>query len=182
MNSGQVNSNLKLLAKTSLIVFIGILLSKLFSYIYRIIIVRQFGLEIYGRFTITVMLVTWFTTIASLGLSEGALRFIALYRGQKSQDKIKSLLKSVFSILIITGILSGVILFFLSDIISSGIFKDPGLIIFLKFSSIAVPFVTLGVIFTLTVAGMLIVPHSAAVTVGNVPNTGVILVSFTLSR
>lgn len=45
-----LNSALRLLAKTSVFVFIGVVISKVISYFYRIVIARYFGSEVYGLF------------------------------------------------------------------------------------------------------------------------------------
>ena len=56
----EVNQGLKILAKSSIIVFIGIFLSKILIYIYRIIIARNFGPEVYGLFSLAIIIMGWF--------------------------------------------------------------------------------------------------------------------------
>ena len=62
-NRGNVkglDKSLKLLVKTSVIVFIGIALSKILTYGYRVIIARHYGPEVYGLFSLSLMIVGWF--------------------------------------------------------------------------------------------------------------------------
>ena len=74
----EVNRGLRTLAKGSLIVLIGIIVSKILSYAYRIIIARSLGPEIYGTFSLAVIIASWIIIIAKFGLTGGVLRFIPL--------------------------------------------------------------------------------------------------------
>ena len=78
----NIDKSLKLIAKSSIIILCGIFISKLLTYIYRIIIARTFGPEIYGVFSLILMIVGILTPIINLGLNEGLLRFISLSRGK----------------------------------------------------------------------------------------------------
>ncbi len=139
-----INRGLKLIAKSSMIIFIGIFLSKLFLYAYRIIIARHYGPEVYGLFALSIMLIGWFRIVAGLGIKEGLVRYISLFRGKKQEKKIPPLFKRSFSLLVLTSVLAGILLFFLSSFIALEIFHNSDLIIFLKIFSIVVPFSVLG--------------------------------------
>jgi len=140
-NSGYKRKNLldtslKLLVKTSFIVFIGLILSKTLGYAYRIIIARYFGPEIYGIFTLALTIVSFFSTIAAFGFLDGLLRFIPLLRARKKQNEINYLIEKTRRIYIVVGFISTILLFFLSEFISVNIFHNPSLTIFLKIMSI----------------------------------------------
>jgi len=135
----ELDNSLKLLAKASFVLFIGIFLSKLFTYIYRIIIARHFGPEVYGLFSLALMTVGIIVIFAKLGLPEGNLRYVSFYRGKKQKNKIRYLFKYSLYLLALSSILFGIALFFLSDFISISIFHNPNLIIFLKIFSITIP-------------------------------------------
>ncbi|MFH1307817.1 MAG: flippase [archaeon] len=143
----ELNKSLNLLAKSSVIVFIGIFLSKLLAYIYRIIIARYFGPEVYGIFSLALMIVGWFTIFSALGLSEGIVRYISLYRGEGNKNKIRYIFRYTLKFLVVSGIISGVLLFILADFISVNIFRNIELSVFLKFFSISIPFSILSYIF-----------------------------------
>ena len=137
-----VNKGLKFIAKSSFIVFISLILSKLFLLLYRIIITQHYGFEIYGLFALSLMLMGWFRLVSGLGLKQGLLRHISLFKGEK--EKIQYLLKISFFTLIITSILAGILLFLFSDFIALKLFSNPNLAIFLKIFSIVIPFAVLG--------------------------------------
>ncbi len=135
----ELDNSLKLIFKTFVFVLAGFVFAKFLGYLYRIIIARYFGPEVYGLFSLATIILFWFVTIASLGFSEGILRYVAFYRGAKSTDKIKYIFKFSLSFLLITGLFSGLTLFFLSEFISIKIFHNTGLIIFLKLLSFLIP-------------------------------------------
>ncbi len=138
-NSNELDSSLKLIAKTSMIVFIGIILSKILTYIYRIIIARHFGPEVYGLFSLGLMILSLTVIFSKLGLPQGNLRYISFYRGKKQINKIRHIFQSSLILLFFSSIICGITLFFLSNFISINIFHNPDLIIFLKFFSMVVP-------------------------------------------
>lgn len=137
--NSSVDKSLKLLAKTSIIVFIGLIISKIFLYLYRITIARYLGPEVYGLFSLTFMISQWFMAVFSFGLLEGLFRYIAFYRGKNEIDKAAYIYKKSSKILLVSSLIAGVFLFALSDFISIKIFNDANLIIFLRMFSLLIP-------------------------------------------
>lgn len=139
-NEKEFDKSLKLIAKSSIIIFIGITLSKFFTYLYRIIIARSFGPETYGLFSLSIMISGWFIIFASFGLGQGMLRYVSFYRGKKEKDKIKYIFRKSLLVLFFSGVVAGALLFALSPLIANKIFNEPGLVNFLKLFSLVVPF------------------------------------------
>lgn len=139
--------SLGLLAKSSVIVFIGIFLSKILSYVYRVIIARQFGPEAYGLFSLAVMLSGWIIVIATLGLNEGVLRYISLFRGKREIGKIQYVIRASAMLLAAAGVLGGVILYLSAPFLAVDIFHNKSLIIFLRIFSFIVPLSVVGNVF-----------------------------------
>ena len=128
----EIDKGLKLLAKTSVFVFITVFLSKIFAYIYRIIVARHFGPEVYGIFSLALIIFSFFAVFSSLGLKGGILRFFSQYMSRKEYSKMNFLLKYSSTILFFTGILFAILLFYSSEFIALTFFNEPRLIIFLK--------------------------------------------------
>ena len=143
----KFNNILELMFETSLFVLIGILLSKIFSYLYKIIIARYFGADIYGLYSLSLVIVGLFAAISGLGLSEGSLRYISLYRGKNEISKIRYVYKTTFKITLFTTITAALILFFSAEFISLTFFKNNDLIIFLKVFSFLIPFWVFSIFF-----------------------------------
>ena len=146
----KVDQGLKLLVKSSIIVFIGLFFSKILLYVYRIIIARYFGPEVYGLFALSTAILGWFIAFSSFGLSEGILRYVSFYRGKKQNKKIRYIFKISLVTLIFSSIISGLLLFSLSEFISIAIFHNADLIIFLKIFSVIIPIALLSNIFLST--------------------------------
>ena len=87
----HLDTSLKLIVKTSFIVFLGLMVSKLLGYGYRILIARFFGPEAYGLFSLTLSIVPFFTTLAFFGLTDGLMRFIPMLRAKNKDDEIESI-------------------------------------------------------------------------------------------
>lgn len=136
----EINHGLKLLVKTSFFVFIAIVLSKVFSYSYRIIIARYFGAEVYGVFSLSMVIIGWFVAFSSLGFTEGLVRYLSFYRGKNEITKIKYLVKFSSRVLFFSTLIIALISFCFSDFISITIFHNPDLSIFLKVFSVMIPF------------------------------------------
>jgi len=146
-DSGEIDHNLKLIAKSSIFIFLMLLFSKIFSYFYRIVIARYFGPEIYGIFSLATIILALFVIFSSAGLSEGVLRFIPIYRGKKEKEKIKYTFHFVSKLLFVFSLIVAIFLFFTSKTIALDIFKEPGLEIFLKIFSFFVPIWVFGTLF-----------------------------------
>lgn len=147
MKENNLDYSLKLIAKSSLIIFVGLFFSKLFMYLYRAIIARYFGPEVYGLYSLAVMIVGWFVLFSVVGLNSGILRYVPFYRGKNEINKIRYIFKSIFIFLFFTSIIFGVILFLLSSFISINIFHNSNLTIFLKIFSITIPLIVLSQLF-----------------------------------
>ena len=76
------NSSLRRVAKSSFIVFFGIIFSKLITFIYRVIIAKNLGPEPYGLFSLAFIISSIFIAISCFGLHEGVLRYVSFYRGK----------------------------------------------------------------------------------------------------
>jgi len=136
----SLDNSLKLLVRTSFIVFIGIVISKIVTYFYRIIIARHLGPEIYGIFSLASMIFGWFAAIFSFGLADGLLRYVSIYRAKEDNGEINYITKKTLLILSISSIFATLLLFLSSEFISINFFHNSELIIYLKIFSIALPF------------------------------------------
>lgn len=138
-NNKIIEKDLSILAKSSLFVFVAIFLSKIFIYLYRVVIARYYGPEVYGLFSLAFMIVGLFVVLSSLGFVEGIARFIPRYRAKKEKEKIRYLTNFSKNILFISSIFSAVILYFTSEFISISFFHNAELILYLKIFAFLIP-------------------------------------------
>lgn len=135
-----IDSKLNLLAKSSLVVFIGIFLSKILAYIYKIVIGRYYGPESYGFFSLGIMVLGIFTAFVGFGLSEGLHRFLPIYLSKKEKEKYKYAISFSKKVFAISGVVGTILMFFLSEFIAEYFFHSPELAIYLKIFSFVIPF------------------------------------------
>lgn len=143
----QFQGNLKLIANSAIIVLIGIFISKVLLYAYRIIIARYYNPEVYGLFSIALMISGWFVVFSCLGLGEGVLRYMAYYRGKDNKKVVKEVFITSLKIVIPLSIISGLIMFLLSGFFATNIFHDSSLKLYIQLFSITVPLFAISQVF-----------------------------------
>lgn len=154
IKSERVDNSLKLIVKSSFVVFAFIILSKILTFVYRILVARYYGAETYGIITLTLVVVGIVVTLASLGIPQGVMRFVPGYRGEGEQKKIKYILQVSSKILIITSLSASVILFIFSDYLAVKIFESEELGMFLRIFSMLVPLWVLSNFFMTTLTAL----------------------------
>ena len=130
--------SLKKITKGAGIAFIGVVISKILGYVYRVLIART-DIEIYGLISIGIALFSLLTTISLLGLHKGLLRYVSFYKGKEDFEKIKQTIKTSLKITIPFSIFISVLFFIFSKQISLYFFHTPDLNLVFKIFAFAVP-------------------------------------------
>ena len=123
-NDRDLNHYLKILVKSSLFIFLATVISKLASYGYKILIARSFGAEVYGLFSLALIVISIAASIATLGLGEGLVRYISLYRGKKDLESAKKLIITSRNIFFILGLIFTIILILIAPILAEKVFHS----------------------------------------------------------
>jgi O-antigen/teichoic acid export membrane protein len=137
---------LKKIAKGAGIFLIGLLLSKILGYAYRIIIAR-IGVEQYGLLSIALAVFGICMTLSLLGLSDGVIRFVSFYKGKSDQRRIKGVITSALKITLPLSLSCATVLFFASNWIAITFFHNSDLSILLKIMAFGIPLDVLRTIF-----------------------------------
>lgn len=141
--SEPLDDSLKKIAQGTGIAAMGMALGLLFSFITRLIIAR-YGLQsYYGTFSLALVVLQTAAIISSLGLSRGATRYIAFFRGAGEETKVRMTMFTSIRFSTLASIVIGLVIFFAADAIARGIFNAPELTPALKIFAIGVPFTTL---------------------------------------
>ena len=143
-----VNQSLQKIAKGTGIIFVGTIIGMFLGFVSRIIIVRYITQSEYGIYTLAMVLMSIFVTISTLGLQQGSTRYIAYFRGKNEEGKVSGVISSSIKIALVASVISALILFLSSDVISTNIFHMSELSTPLKIFSAAIPFTVLITIFT----------------------------------
>ena len=142
-----VNQSLQKIAKGTGIIFIGTIMGMGLGLISRVLLARFFTQSEYGIYSLALVLLSIFVTIALFGLQDGAARQIGYYRGRDDSLKVKGIIFSAIQIVLIASIILSFILFLASDILSTKIFHDPVLAAPLKVLAFTIPFLALTQLF-----------------------------------
>lgn len=133
--------HLQVISKTAILVLLGIFISKLLSYLYRIIVARTeiIGPSGYGTLSLGIAFYGLLSTISLMGLNQGVLRYVAYYKTKKQIDNINNIIRSAIKLSLIFSIIIALALFLLSDYIAINFFNNPALATVLKIICIAIP-------------------------------------------
>ncbi len=130
--------SLNTIAKGASFVVIGMIISKLFGYGYRILIAR-IGPEEYGMLSLALAVFGIITIIGLLGLNSGVAHFVAYYKSKEDLPKIKGTMIGSLKCSIIVSVFLGILLYILADFIAVEFFNAPVVGIYLKILAFIVP-------------------------------------------
>ena len=131
---------IKKVAKGGFIIFIGIILSFITFFFYKVIAARYFGPSDYGLLTLGITTLNIATIFGLAGIHRSIGKLVNHYLAKKQYNKVKGV---VVSSLVITAAFSALILlllYFLSPFIEKNIFKIRGVSKIIRIFSIGVPF------------------------------------------
>ena len=127
------------------IVILGIVISKILGYFYRVIVART-GTEPYGLLSLGLAILGIIITFSLLGLETGVLRYVSLYKSKNDPEKIKSIILSALKITMPLSILFSTLTFILAEWISITFFHNPLLKPIIQIIAISAPFDVLAII------------------------------------
>lgn len=136
----SIDDSLKKITKGAGLVLLGIVISKIFGYIYRVLIAR-IGTEEYGLLSIGIAIFSLLATIPLLGLDKGVLRYLSFYKGLNDLERMKGVIFSALNIAIPLSIIVSLLLFLFSEQLSLYFFHTTDLTLIFKIFSVAFPIV-----------------------------------------
>ena len=122
----------------SSIAFILKIAGMLFSYIFILLVTRNFGAGAMGIFALSTTVLSVFSILGRLGFDTALLRFIAEYSSQGRLDMVKGVYHKALKIVIPLSIFISFILFYLSPFIAKNIFHKEYLSLYFRIVSLAV--------------------------------------------
>jgi O-antigen/teichoic acid export membrane protein len=147
LNHAVVNESLQKIGRETGIILIGMIIGMISSFVARIILIRGTSTSEYGIYSLALVIVSVFGLISVLGLRDGTARYIAFFRGKNDQENARNTIRSSVQIVLISGIIFSVILFFSAEFISKNIFHNVNLVVPLQIMTLALPFILLIEIF-----------------------------------
>ncbi len=138
------------LARGSVILFIGIIISKSFTLFYKLLVARWLGPGDYGLLSLGLATMSIIITIGSLGLMNATTRFVSLFKAEGSPQKVKGVITSSLKISFFVSLVLAVLFFGLSDILSVWIFNNAALGSVFRALAVSLPFAA---VFTVLLGG-----------------------------
>jgi O-antigen/teichoic acid export membrane protein len=137
-----LSDSLRKIARGTGIALGGTFLALLLGFVTRLIIARYGSEADYGVYSLAIVIMTFATTLVSLGLPDGVARYIAYFRARGETAKARGITTVSLQLAVAFSILISLVLFFGAGYISSNIFHMPGLGLALKALAIGLPFFT----------------------------------------
>ena len=142
----QNNSAIPLLntvAKESVIAFAGSIAGKILVLLLQVLVSHLFGPKYYGLFITAVITCQLFQIPASLGLSKGCMRFLAIANECHDYKALPGIYGTAVIFPVIFGVLVSAGLYLLSPYLAITLFHDADMVTVLRKFSMAVPFFAL---------------------------------------
>jgi O-antigen/teichoic acid export membrane protein len=117
--------HVKTLFKGASIFFVGLLISKVFTYIYRLIIARGMGPETYGIFSLCFAIISVVSALAIFGLPNAIERYVPYHINDK--PKVKGIILFALQVGCISSIIAVVLLYLLSGTLAQ-LFKNEAIL------------------------------------------------------
>lgn len=135
--------SLKTLARSAGIVLIGLVASKLLTYLYKVVIARS-GADFFGTFSIGYAVFDVVSMLAGVGMAVGLYRFVPEYVAKKDNARLRTLLAFAIRVSLIASVFAAVALFLSADWLSARFFHgDPQVALVTKVLAFAIPFFVL---------------------------------------
>lgn len=140
------------LLQGSLFVLFGLFISKILTYVYRLIIARE-GPADYGIISLGITVISIISLIAMLGLNDAVGRFVPYYLGKKKLSNLKGAIIASLTISFAVSLLFSAAVYLLSGVISLSVFHEPRLILVLQILSFSIPFLVLNTVLVAAFTG-----------------------------
>ena len=137
--STTYQNELKSITKNAGITALGLVVLNVMSFVNNAIITRTVGADQYGIYVLATRILEFLMVAAALGLGQSVIRFISMYAGKNDPRKVKGTILYVLRITVLASLGFALIIFLLSEIVSTRIFKRPELAYYLKILMIALP-------------------------------------------
>ena len=127
-------------ARGGAIALVGGVIGKIANLGLNVLLTRGLGAHVYGLYALGLSVTGIASSVSSLGLGQGIIRYGAIYHGQGDKARIKSMILSVLTISLVSSILASFLLFTFAGVISRDLFNKPDLTNVLRVFALALPF------------------------------------------
>lgn len=133
--------------------FLVKILGVFFSFLFTVLVSRQYGSTVYGSFAMSINFLTFSSMLVIVGLDTALLKYTAHYLELKKIQVLRSIIKKILIISVPLGLVVSVLMYFSSELISVHVFKKPALAPYFRISSLMILPWSLAMIFAGGVRG-----------------------------
>ena len=135
--SETVNSSLKKAVKGSALIFLGSILGLFLWFASKLLLVRILTKEEFGIYSLAVTVSGILAALATLGLSEGATRYVSIYLGKNEAGKASATSQATIWMALPSGLLFMVALEFFSRTLVTHFFYMPALLTPIRITAVS---------------------------------------------
>jgi len=134
--STEVGDIAKASARGTFFLFIGKTSSTIIMAVASILVARLLGPENYGRYTMALIVPSFFVVLSDLGISAALIRFSARFRSEGRYRKVVGLVKAGIIAKLGSSLLLSIVLLLLSQSIATWVLKRPSTGLLVRFTSL----------------------------------------------
>jgi O-antigen/teichoic acid export membrane protein len=140
----RAESNLRRIATGGGTVFAGGWVSYALSLGFNIVVARRLNADRFGAFTIGMSLAVLLAHVAPLGLNQAVVRYVAIYRGQHDEARIRGTIGLALRVTAAAGAVLGLAMLLAAPLLAERVFNDPSLTLTIRVLACSVPLTGLG--------------------------------------
>ena len=151
------------IAKGAGTIFAGMIVGTGLKYLFQIVVARNLGPQLYGLFILGLAVFNVVAMLAECGFAKGVVRFVALYRGERDERRVKGTVLLALKWTLVSGSLMTLTLAALAHPVAVHFFHKPELSGVLRMFSLGILFSALTAIFVSATQGFKIMTYSVLV-------------------
>ena len=132
----------------------GIFFLNIMGYVINIIITRNVEVELFGRFVLSIRIVSYLSLLSLLGFNIGSVKFISQYFSLDKHNEVLGTMKFILKSVFITSIFFSVLAFIFSPFIATKLFHKPEITNILRILLITVPLTSVSGVFIFSMRGL----------------------------
>ncbi len=156
--------------------FVSLAISSIVHFLLRAVLGRELGAYGLGLYTLVFVIYLFGMQFASFGIGAALTKYVAEYK--ENRKKVSDFASAGLIGSFLIGLIIGLVLFLLSDILAVNIFNSPDMVMLIRIIALCFPFIAIQKIVVGTLNGLRKMKLFAFVTI--MQNVSVFLVSFVL--
>src|SRR4029450_8463610 len=135
----EAENTLRRIATGGGFVFVSGWVAYALSLVFNILVARRLNADGFGAFTIGMSLAVGVAHIAPMGTGQAVVRYVAIYRGQHDDARIRGTVRLGLRVTAVAGVLLGLGMLLAAPFLADHVFHDPSLAMPIRVLACSVP-------------------------------------------